>query len=81
MANKSPDYNFSEIERTWQQYWDEHQTFAASEDTDKEKFYALKLFKRGLAFVDERPVWWREALGTVLAIEFPIIYKNKSSKL
>src|SRR5690606_3941012 len=29
----------------------------------------LQLFKHGLAYVDERPVWWCEALGTVLANE------------
>lgn len=29
----------------------------------------LQLFKKGLAYVDERPVWWCEALGTVLANE------------
>ena len=29
----------------------------------------LQLFKEGLAYVDDRPVWWCEALGTVLANE------------
>jgi len=29
----------------------------------------LQLFKHGLAYVDEKPVWWCEALGTVLANE------------
>ena len=29
----------------------------------------LRLFKRGLAYVDEKPVWWCPALGTVLANE------------
>lgn len=29
----------------------------------------LQLFKKGLAYVDERPVWWCEALGTVLSNE------------
>lgn len=29
----------------------------------------LQLFKHGLAYVDERPVWWCPALGTVLANE------------
>ncbi|MCC5024076.1 MAG: leucine--tRNA ligase [Candidatus Synoicihabitans palmerolidicus] len=29
----------------------------------------LQLFKRGLAYVDERPVWWCPALKTVLANE------------
>lgn len=29
----------------------------------------LQLFKAGLAYVDEKPVWWCDALGTVLANE------------
>lgn len=29
----------------------------------------LQLFKHGLAYVDEKPVWWCPALGTVLANE------------
>ncbi len=29
----------------------------------------LQLFKKGLAYVDEKPVWWCPALGTVLANE------------
>ena len=29
----------------------------------------LKLFRRGLAYVEEKPVWWCSALGTVLANE------------
>jgi len=29
----------------------------------------LKLFQRGLAYVDEKPIWWCEALGTALANE------------
>ncbi len=29
----------------------------------------LQLFRHGLAYVDERPVWWCPALGTVLANE------------
>lgn len=29
----------------------------------------LKLFERGLAYVEEKPVWWCPALGTVLANE------------
>ena len=173
MAKQSPDYNFSEIEPSWQTFWDENKTFAASDETDREKYYILdmfpypsgaglhvghpegytatdivaryqrargknvlhpigwdafglpteqyaiqtgkrpqdtseeniktfrgqlqrigfyydydrevntcdpayykwtqwiflQLFKKGLAYVDERPVWWCEALGTVLANE------------
>lgn len=44
-------------------------------DTTDPNYYAwtqwifLQLFKHGLAYVDEYPVWWCEALGTVLANE------------
>ncbi|MDR0813977.1 MAG: leucine--tRNA ligase [Oscillospiraceae bacterium] len=34
-------YNFTEIEKKWQSYWDEHKTFAATQEDSKEKFYAL----------------------------------------
>ena len=181
MADKSPDYNFSEIEPSWQKFWEERKTFAASDETDREKYYILdmfpypsgaglhvghpegytatdilarferakgknvlhpigwdafglpteqyaiktgkhpratsienianfreqlkrigfyydydrevdttdpnyyrwtqwiflQLFKRGLAYVDERPVWWCEALGTVLANEEVIDGKSE----
>jgi leucyl-tRNA synthetase len=33
------------------------------------QFIFLQLFKKGLAYVDEKPVWWCPALGTVLANE------------
>lgn len=44
-------------------------------DTTDPRFYKwtqwifLHLFKKGLAYVDEKPVWWCEALGTALANE------------
>ncbi len=38
------NYNFSEIEKKWQQIWDEKQTFHASNDYSKPKFYALVEF-------------------------------------
>jgi leucyl-tRNA synthetase len=44
-------------------------------DTTDPNYYAwtqwifLQLFKNGLAYVDEYPVWWCQALGTVLANE------------
>ncbi len=44
MANKSPEYNFREIEPAWQNYWDENKTFAASNDSDKDKYYVLDMF-------------------------------------
>ncbi|MBK1876707.1 leucine--tRNA ligase [Pelagicoccus mobilis] len=44
MATKSADYNFSEIEKTWQKVWDEEKTFACSNDSDKEKYFILDMF-------------------------------------
>jgi len=37
-------YDPSVIEPKWQRYWDEHQTFVATEDRQKPKFYALDMF-------------------------------------
>ena len=37
----------------------------------------LQLFKRGLAYVDDKPVWWCPALGTVLANEEVIDGKSE----
>ena len=34
-------YDYKKIEKKWQKIWDEHKTFAASNDSDKPKFYAL----------------------------------------
>ncbi|MBL4574574.1 MAG: leucine--tRNA ligase [Opitutaceae bacterium] len=44
MDQNSPDYEFTNIEPTWQKYWDEHKTFKASEDTSKPKYYILDMF-------------------------------------
>ena len=38
------DYNFKQIEKKWQTYWDEHKSFAAGTDKSKPKFYALVEF-------------------------------------
>ena len=38
------DYNFKEIEKKWQDIWDEKGTFNAVDGSDKEKFYALVEF-------------------------------------
>ena len=43
MSTKSSDYNFSEIESTWQQYWEENKTFAACSECDKEKYFVLDM--------------------------------------
>lgn len=38
------EYNPQIIEKKWQNFWDENETYKASEDFDKEKFYALVEF-------------------------------------
>ncbi|MDR0222351.1 MAG: leucine--tRNA ligase [Oscillospiraceae bacterium] len=38
------DYDYSRIEKKWQAYWEEHQTFKVTEDGSKEKFYVLAEF-------------------------------------
>jgi len=38
------EYNHREIEPKWQTYWTENETFKASKDTSKPKFYALDMF-------------------------------------
>lgn len=38
------DYNFSQIEKKWQKYWDENKTFKCSDDFSKPKFYGLVEF-------------------------------------
>ena len=40
----SEKYNFTAIEKKWQNYWDEHKTFQAGTDYSKPKFYALVEF-------------------------------------
>ncbi len=34
-------YNFEKIEKKWQKYWDINNTFAASNNSEKEKYYVL----------------------------------------
>jgi leucyl-tRNA synthetase len=38
------NYDFQKIEKYWQDYWRKNQTFKASNDSDKPKFYALSMF-------------------------------------
>lgn len=38
------EYNFKEIEKRWQQYWIDHQTYKVTEDASKPKFYVLDMF-------------------------------------
>ena len=37
-------YNFSEIEKKWQKYWADHDSFHVTEDPEKKKFYSLVMF-------------------------------------
>ncbi|WP_090291857.1 leucine--tRNA ligase [Flagellimonas zhangzhouensis] len=38
------NYDFREIEAKWQKYWAENETFKASNNSEKPKFYALSMF-------------------------------------
>ena len=38
------DYNFREIEKRWQQYWVDHQTYKVTEESTKPKYYVLDMF-------------------------------------
>jgi len=38
------EYNFREIEKKWQKFWDENKTFKAENKSDKPKYYALDMF-------------------------------------
>jgi leucyl-tRNA synthetase len=38
------EYNFKEIEKSWQEYWAKHKTFAAKDGGDKPKYYVLDMF-------------------------------------
>lgn len=38
------EYNHREIERKWQQFWEEHQTNRVVEDISKPKYYVLDMF-------------------------------------
>ncbi len=37
-------YPFNKIEKKWQKYWDEKQTFRTEDDGDKPKYYVLDMF-------------------------------------
>lgn len=37
-------YPFHDVEKKWQEYWKEHNTFATSNDTSKPKYYVLDMF-------------------------------------
>ena len=38
------DYPFNEIEKKWQEYWENNQTFRTDINSSKEKFYCLDMF-------------------------------------
>ncbi len=38
------EYNFKEIEKRWQQFWVENNTYKVSEKSDKPKYYVLDMF-------------------------------------
>ncbi|PRY15701.1 leucyl-tRNA synthetase [Pontibacter ummariensis] len=38
------EYNFNQIEKKWQRYWEEHHTFKATATSDKPKYYAMDMF-------------------------------------
>src|SRR5438874_574900 len=37
-------YDHGRIEARWQQYWERHQTFAATEQPGRPKYYCLEMF-------------------------------------
>ena len=44
MTTQSIDYHPAQLEKRWQQYWKEQQTFRAEDDTDRPKYYVLDMF-------------------------------------
>mgnify|MGYP006241143377 CR=1 FL=1 len=44
MAEDEHEYDFSSIERRWQEYWEREKTFRAEDGSDKPKYYALDMF-------------------------------------
>ena len=44
MADDEQIYDFSTIEKKWQEFWEREQTFRAEDQSDKPKYYALDMF-------------------------------------
>ena len=44
MHSRHSDYDSKTIEARWQAYWEEHQTFRATEDATKPKYWVLDMF-------------------------------------
>ena len=42
--NAEMRYNFNDIEKKWQDYWAKNETFKASNESDKPKYYVLDMF-------------------------------------
>ena len=38
------DYNFREIEKKWQEYWIQNNTYKVTEDNNRPKYYVLDMF-------------------------------------
>ncbi len=38
------EYNFTEVEKKWREYWAEHKTFRAENNSTKPKYYVLDMF-------------------------------------
>ncbi len=43
-VGNSMEYKFNDIEKKWQDYWDDHKTFKATTDQSKPKYYVLDMF-------------------------------------
>ena len=37
-------YNFKTVEKKWQEFWDQNQTYKSEIKKDKKKFYCLEMF-------------------------------------
>ena len=44
MAEEEKQYDFLAIEKKWQKFWEDENTFRAEDNSEKEKFYALDMF-------------------------------------
>jgi len=44
MAEDEQNYDFSTIEKKWQEFWERENTFKAEDKSDKPKYYALDMF-------------------------------------
>ncbi|HCY58053.1 MAG TPA: leucyl-tRNA synthetase, partial [Opitutae bacterium] len=44
MADEDIKYDFTSIEKKWQDFWDREKIFLAEDQSDKPKYYALDMF-------------------------------------